>query len=226
MKKNEMITVNTNAVVKTKPRTDALNKNHYVNINNDVDHCWQMYHAQLQRNGELMTIIDRQQQFIQKAINKGILNSIMPDTLQPPIPQVSQVIHLPEFKDMSMDKFTVSVLLFKQLFPNRIKRFDGIQCIIKILYTLHQMGGASFPMQLFEKTGIAASTGFRNAMFLQNTYLIKKVGGKYNTMYKITHWGKQLLDGTLKNNYCDLVELYPTPEEGRQEWEHYWKLKI
>ena len=87
------------------------------------------------------------------------------------------------------------------------------------------MGGSAFPKQLFEKTSVAASTGFRNAMILQNRYLIKKVGGKYDIRYKITHWGKQLLEGTLQKNFDTPFHQYADQDEGKKAWEPYDNLK-
>ena len=221
MKTNALIRVSPNPSVRTKSKTTTIKKNHFIEINNDVDHLWQMYQAQLQRNGELMSVIDRQQQFIQQVISKGVVNSLTPEITQVSPQQLLPAIPLPEFKDMSVENLQAISTRFKELYFREVKRLDAVHSIIRLLYILHQMGGGAFPEQLFEKANIGKSTGFRYAPFLQRKHLIKKVGGKYNTRYKITHWGKQLLDCTLQKDYDRSAQSYPTPEEGNKAWEAY-----
>ena len=195
--------------------------NHLTQFNNSVDQLWQMYQAQLQRNGELMVIIDRQQQFIQQFITDGVSYALKPATHPLALQQATTPIPIPEFKDLNVSKLNEYTILFKKLYDQKVKRLDGIHSLIKVLYTVHQLGGAACPEQLFEKAGIAKSTGFRSTTFLQDQWLIAMTGGKYDARYKISLFGRQFLVGTLECGYDKQIQDYPTQEEGQQAWKAY-----
>lgn len=212
MKNNSVIRLNT-AVQSAKPKARVKSgiSPTLSDIDRDVNQLWQMYQSQLQRNGELLVVIDRQQQFIQQVISQGAMNLITPPHVEPvPTPAV---IPLPEFKDLTVEMLNEHVIRFKDFFKyENIKRLDGMHAIIKMLYTLNQTGGIAYPEQLFEKCNIGKSTGFRHASFLQNKLFIKRVGGKYDTRYKISLWGKQFLDGTLQKEYSKTGNHLQIPE--------------
>lgn len=222
MKTNSLIRMASKQLtLKTKQSVARAKPNQLSQFNDSVDQLWQMYQAQLQRNGELMLVIDRQQQFIQQFITNGVSHASIPSTVPLNIEQVSMPVPLPEFNDLNVSKLNEYTMLFKKLYNQKVKRLDGIHTLTKVLYTVHHLGGAAYADQLFEKAGIARSTGFRCTAFLQEHRLIAMTGSKYDARYKISIYGRQFLAGTLKLGYDRSIGHYPTQEEGQQAWKAY-----
>lgn len=222
MKTNSIIKIDAAPAVSKRSRgLKRADSTTMLSVADDMESFWGLYESQLKRNGELMKIIDKQQQFIQKVMSKGALMNTGNGEGVVALNEAP----LAEFKDLSVQKLFKYSTHFKKIFGREVKRLDGMQGMIKLLYTIKQLGGSASAAQLFEQTRVGKSTGFRNAAFLKKRCLIKRTGGAYDMQYTITKWGNEFLNCTLVEDYDKPMELYPTPEEGKKAWEHYFAIR-
>ncbi len=145
------------------------------NFNSEIEHAWQLYREQLQRNFELMQIITE----MQKTIGQSTIINLQPA----PVVQNQQVEEktdereqLPELKSIPMKQFK-KLLQIYELTVVPTKRSDAVQSHLELMYALFQLQEA-YPEKLYMQMGIPDSSGYRYVRMLQQANLVKHSRGK------------------------------------------------
>jgi hypothetical protein len=202
MKNTTITTTAKRAAVKVK----AQQPGHHAMFNDldAVEHrlnkLWDMFKVQLERNYELMNIVNKQTEQI---INQSGIQHILPVAETPaPLPaEIKQEIKAEEkpFVALTYDKLQTLVERFQNVFPFKVKRIDAIQAHVSFLYTLYQIGERATHHQLFMSAGVTNVTGYRylSAMREMKMIELRRIGTE--NLFALSDVGRKFIDGEIVN---------------------------
>jgi len=145
----------------------------------EIDHAWELYRQQLQRNFELMQIITEMQKVI------GQQTAFTIPKLQPieaPMPAPVEAVQKKE-EPLLEALETLPLQRCKKLYKiynildGSVKRQDAAQSHLEMLFALQQLEEV-YPERLYMHMAVPDSTGYRYSRGLQAIGLVKYYRGK------------------------------------------------
>ena len=162
-----------------------------------MQQMWDMYEEQLQRNFELMQVINRQQQLLQQVAAPGEILT----TSKPELKKLKQLSSEEEaelhFEPMHFKKMNELSTYFRKI--HATVRADAANSIVNFLYVLDKLGCSAYAEKIFSAADISDPTGFRYISTLRQLGFIAYNGRNYNVKYHLTEKGKQFLEGKIKD---------------------------
>jgi predicted transcriptional regulator len=157
-------------------------------IEKTLDKMWSMFQTQVERNFELMSIIQKQQE------NSHTLTFSLPQIEPAPSPVTAQ-------KEMPVETKDIPELGYEKLKRLEVLvgsvvnvRKDALQTITNVFHYLYQYGGEAYPEQLIGLAGISTATFYRYLDRMSQRHLIMMKRGKA----VITETGKKLYTEEIK----------------------------
>lgn len=200
LNKNQTKHMKTSIVKISKPNgqlagTNRKNKN--VNTLADYqDHMqqlWLMYQEQLQRNFDLMQIINKQQLLLQAPVSFDQPQKFTVTTEQEPAKepqeQATEIepLHFKRLNTLSHNLQSCGI----------ITRIDAANGVVNFLYILQCMGGSAIAELLFQTCDVSVPTGYRYAALLNDCDFLNYKGDKFGMKYMLTPLGEKFLSGEI-----------------------------
>ncbi len=174
-----------------------------------INRIWSMYQEQVNRNSDLMAIINRQQEMFGKSIFQTPAAKVeAPLSLTEPLQSVAALPVSKKEKENEIEALSYIKIrkyseYFCELFESPFRRKEALHNMLQLLYNLHLLGGKAEKEELFTKSDVADVTGFRIVSILKEIRFIETHGKKFNSYYVLAPEG------------LDFLNLKLTPETAR-----------
>lgn len=198
-----------NKLVKVNQKEETLSPfNRLGDIEHTLDKLWNMFQTQVNRNAELMLIIQQQQE-AQKVNLSPVTTESTPATKQ-----------LTDITTSSMPELGFEKLKRIESLLNKIGisvRIDAMHSLINVLHYLHQFGGESYPEQLVCLSGVSSASFYRYLTRIRECHIVKMVRGKV----VMTELGRKIFNEEL-TGVIELMKAQDKVRLGHEREPHFY----
>ena len=159
----------------------------------NMQQLWLMYQEQLQRNFDLMQIINRQQLLHQQT---PVIVQPAELLFAPAEPQVEKKPAKPESDIAPLNFKRLNTLAHNLQTLGIVTRIDAANSLVNFIYMLQCMGGSAVTETLFQNCAISSATGYRYTALLSKCRFIEYKGSdNFAIRVYLTKQGHKFLEG-------------------------------
>lgn len=189
MASNQLIKISRNR--ESKPvSTSRLNE-----IEKTLDKLWSMFQTQVERNMELMAVIQKQQE------NSHKITFSLPEPQAAPPEKTFPATTTQDIPELGFEKLR---RLETMLVPHIDVRTDALHSMINVFHYMYQFGGEAYPEQLMNLAGISSASFYRYLYRMRRAGIIRMKRGKA----VMTETGKKIYNEELTSQFDIHKALY------------------